>query len=225
VDDESVVRGGDMIRRLSLAAYLSTDETNRPQELAYGLLREPPAPGFDHQIVVGRIHVALDRHVRRYGLGDVVESPVDVILDRERALVVQPDVVFLSKHRTKVSAGRIWGAPDLVVEVLSTFRRRHDRVTKVRWYREYKVRECWIVDPVARTVEVLELASSAARTFEGRQLVRSGVLPRLRMRADRAFALRTQKSELRSQKSEVRSQKSEVRTEPEHEPRTEHSEA
>jgi len=177
----------DMSRRLSLAAYLATEETNRPQELAYGILREPPAPGFDHQIIVGRIHVALDRHARRYSLGDVVLSPVDVILDRKRALVVQPDIVFLSKDRREISAGRIWGAPDLVVEVLSTFRRRHDRVTKVEWYRQYGVHECWIVDPVARTVDVLDLASSATRTFEGRQLVRSCVLPRLRMQADRAF--------------------------------------
>jgi Uma2 family endonuclease len=173
---------------MSLAAYLSAEETNRPQELAFGVLREPPAPGFDHQIIVGRIHMALDRHVRRYRLGDVVEAPVDVILDRTRALVVQPDVVFVPEDRREISAGRIWGAPALVVEVLSTFRRRHDRVTKVRWYRQYGVRECWIVDPVARTVEVLELASSGARTFAGLQRVRSRVLPRLRMRADRAFA-------------------------------------
>ena len=179
---------GDMSRRLSLAAYLSTGETNRPQELAYGVLREPPAPGFAHQVIVGRIHVALDRHARRYALGEVVESPVDVILDRARALVVQPDIVFVSKDRREICAERIWGPPDLVVEVLSTFRRRHDRVTKVRWYRQYEVRECWIVDPVARTVEVLDLTSSAARTFEGPQLLRSRVLPRLRMRADRAFA-------------------------------------
>jgi Uma2 family endonuclease len=177
-----------MSQRMSLEAYLSAAETNRPQELAYGLLQEPPAPGFDHQIIVGRIHVALDRHVRRYRLGDVVESPVDVILDRERALVVQPDVVFISKDRREIRAGRIWGAPALVVEVLSTFRRRHDRVTKARWYRQYGVRECWIVDPVARTVEVLNLASSGTETFEGPQFVRSGVLPRLRLRAERAFA-------------------------------------
>jgi Uma2 family endonuclease len=177
-----------MSRRLSLAAYLSSEETNRPQELAFGLLREPPAPGFNHQIVVGQIHVALERHVRRHGLGEVVLSPVDVILDRERALVVQPDIVFVSKERREICVDRIWGAPDLVVEVLSTFRRRHDRVTKVRWYRQYQIRECWIVDPVARTFEVCDLTSSASRTFQGPRLVRSGVLPRLRMRADAAFA-------------------------------------
>jgi Uma2 family endonuclease len=51
------------------------------------------------------------------------------------------------------------------------------------------VRECWIVDPVARTIEVLELTSATPRSrlFEGQRLVASLVLPRLRMSADSAF--------------------------------------
>jgi hypothetical protein len=92
-----------MSQRMSLAAYLSADETNQPQELAYGHFREPPAPGFDHQIIVGRIHVELDRHVRRNRLGAVVLSPVDVILDPRRALVVQPDVAFIAKDRLETN--------------------------------------------------------------------------------------------------------------------------
>jgi Uma2 family endonuclease len=113
-----------------------------------------------------------------------------VILDRTRALVVQPDVVFVSADRRGICTDRIWGAPDLVVEVLSTFRRRHDRVTKVRWYRQYGVRECWIVDPVSRSFEVLDLTSSAERTFEGSQIVRSRVFSRLHLRAASPFAAR-----------------------------------
>ena len=32
--------------------YLSTPETNRRRELAYGIVREPPAPYFSHQAIV-----------------------------------------------------------------------------------------------------------------------------------------------------------------------------
>jgi len=173
-----------MFRRMTVAAYLAGEETNRPQELAYGILREPAAPGFHHQIIVGRIHVRLDRHVRRYAAGVVVESPVDVILDRENHLVVQPDVVFVRSERLGICTDRIWGAPDLVVEVLSMGNARRGRTVKVEWYRKYGVPECWVVDTVARTVEIIELttAERRSRAFERQERVRSKVLPRLRLR-------------------------------------------
>jgi Uma2 family endonuclease len=175
---------------MTVDAYLASDETNLPQELAFGLLREPAAPGFPHQAVVGRIYERLVRHVRRHDAGRVIVSPIDVVLDRERALVVQPDVVFVSAGRLGLCTDRIWGAPDLCVEVLSTFRRRHDRTVKVAWYRQYGVRECWIVDPVAHSVEVVDLRAGDRPTvvLEDGARVRSVALPRLRLRVAGVFA-------------------------------------
>ena len=173
-----------MSRRMTLEAYLAGEETNLPQELAYGVLREPPAPGFHHQIVVGRIYSRLERHVDRFNVGRVVVSPVDVILDRGRALVVQPDIVFVSTARLGICSDRIWGAPDLAIEVLSKSNRRHDCTAKVKWYRHYGVRECWLVDPQACRIEAIDLTGpqNTSRVFEKRQIVRSAVLPRLRLR-------------------------------------------
>lgn len=169
---------------MTLDAYLAGEETVRPQELAFGVLREPPAPGFHHQIVVGRIYQRLERHVQRHKAGRVVLSPVDVILDREHALVVQPDLVFVSTARQEICTDRIWGAPDLAIEVLSKSNRRHDCTVKVTWYRQYGVRECWLVDPLACRIEVIDLTgpTNTSRAFHARHVVRSAVLPRLRLR-------------------------------------------
>jgi Uma2 family endonuclease len=170
-------------RRFTVEEYLGLPETNRPQELAYGILREPPSPFGPHQLVVGRLYSRLDMHVRWRHLGQVVLSPIDVVLDREQALVVQPDLVFISAERRDILTDRIWGPPDLAVEVLSTTRRQHDRVVKVTWYREYGVRECWVVDPDAREIEVFDLTTeSPSRIFSGRQAVRSQLFPHLRVR-------------------------------------------
>lgn len=98
-----------MSSRITLDTYLAGEETTRPQELAYGFLREPPAPGFHHQIIVGRLHARLERHVRRCKAGRIVLAPVDVILDRDQALVVQPDLVFVSTARLDMCTDRIWG--------------------------------------------------------------------------------------------------------------------
>jgi Uma2 family endonuclease len=175
--------------RMTLREYLAGDETMRPQELAYGILREPPAPGYGHQVTVGRVFELLVRHVRQYDAGRVVISPVDVVLDPTRALVVQPDVVFVSRERLGIVDRCIRGAPDLVVEVLSSARRRHDRTVKVEWFRKYGVRECWLVDPVSREIDVRDLtaAEGSSRVFEPGQVARSAVLPRLRLRVESVF--------------------------------------
>jgi Uma2 family endonuclease len=183
-DDGIVVAGGTMPRRSTVAAYVAGAETNRPRELAYGVLREPPAPGFDHQITVGRIYARLDRHVRRQAAGVVVMSPIDVILDHQNHLIVQPDIVFVRTSRLGICRTQVWGAPDLVVEVLSMGNARRDRVIKIPWYRKYGVGECWLVDMAARTIEVLDLAASLREphTFQGPQTIRSASLPRLRLK-------------------------------------------
>jgi len=173
---------------MALAAYLASDETNSPHELVYGLLREPAAPSWSHQIVVGRVFVRLERHVSQRRLGRVIQSPVDVVLDRERALVVQPDVVFISSQRVEICTDRIWGAPDLVVEVLSMGTRRHDSTTKLAWYEKYGVRECWLIDPIAEELEVISLGKPrASRVHTAEQIAQSHVLPQLRLRVSDLF--------------------------------------
>ena len=105
--------------RVTTAEYLSGPETNRRRELTWGVVREPPAPTWDHQFLVGQIFTKLSAHAARLGLGRVGVSPLDVILDPDRHLVVQPDVVFVSAARCGIIKDQIWGAPDLVIEIAS----------------------------------------------------------------------------------------------------------
>jgi Uma2 family endonuclease len=159
--------------------YLSSAESLRRRELVWGVVREPAAPLWPHQLIVTRATVLLYEHVARTGLGTVTASPVDVVLDKDRGLIVQPDIVYLSNDRLHLVHGQVWGAPDLVVEVESLGTRRRDRVWKRRWYRAYGVREYWLINPLAHTVTVLGFDPSERtrrRTFRGRARVRSAVL-------------------------------------------------
>jgi Uma2 family endonuclease len=168
-----------MEKRITVAEYLGMPEANKPQELAYGILREPPAPRYGHQAVVTRMTAILAQFVERAKLGVVCVSPIDVVLDRERALVVQPDIVFVSAERADIIRGQIWGAPDLVVEVLSPRTAKRDRTRKLEWYGEYGVKECWLVDDRAREVTVIRLDAGKqprVRTYRARQRLYSRVL-------------------------------------------------
>ena len=134
-----------MEKRLTLDEYCRMPETNRAQELLYGVLREPPPPTYGHQLVVGRLFSLLDAHVREKNLGQACLSPVAVVLDREANLMVEPDVIFISNERLTIAQDRVWGAPDLIVEVASPSTEHYDRTLKLARYRKYGVRECWLV--------------------------------------------------------------------------------
>jgi hypothetical protein len=86
-----------------------TEETNRIRELAAGFLREPPAPFFSHQSLVLKVARLLGDHAEPRRLGRVAVAPVDVILDRERALIVQPDVLFVATEGCRLFGIRYGG--------------------------------------------------------------------------------------------------------------------
>jgi Uma2 family endonuclease len=166
-----------------------TEETNRIRELAMGVVREPPAPFFSHQLLVLQLARIWANHVEPRKLGRVAVAPVDVILDRDRDLIVQPDVLFVSTERLSIIRDQVWGAPDLVAEVLSPGTESRDRGEKLGWYRQYGVRECWLVDPHLETVTVVDFTgeSPAARVAQSVESIRSSVLPGLDSSASGVF--------------------------------------
>ena len=130
-------------------------ETNLPTELWDGELVLSPAPSFFHQEIVDRFHDRLKAWVRAHRLGKTASAPVDMVLAPRRA--VQPDVIFVAHERLGIIGERVEGAADLVVEVLSPGTRRRDPLDKRDLYEQHGVKEYWLVDPEARTVEVLFL--------------------------------------------------------------------
>jgi Uma2 family endonuclease len=140
-----------------LAAELP--ESNLPTELWDGELIMSPAPSFFHQEVVDRFHDLLKAWVRRHHLGKTAVAPIDMVLTTHRS--TQPDVVFISTERLGIIEKRLMGAADLVAEVISPESRRRDRIDKRDLYEQHGVQEYWLIDPEAKTVEVLHLESGA----------------------------------------------------------------
>jgi Uma2 family endonuclease len=136
-------------------------ESNLPVELWNGDLVMSPTPNPSHQRIVFNLATLFRDFVVAKKLGEVFLSPLDVILTQRH--VVQPDVFFISKARLAHVTDRVRCAPDLAVEVLSPGRRRRDRVDKKALYERFGVREYWIVDPEACTIEVLVLEKGVYR--------------------------------------------------------------
>jgi Uma2 family endonuclease len=130
-------------------------ESTQPTELWDGNLIMSPSPSFFHQEVVLRFYRQLHDWVASRGLGKVITAPIDMVLSEHR--VTQPDVVFVAKGRLGIIQRVVMGAADLVCEVISLGGRSRDRIEKRDLYEQYGVKEYWIIDPEARTVEVLHL--------------------------------------------------------------------
>jgi len=174
-----------MQKKTTVDEYFAFPESNRPMELVYGYVHEPAMPTFGHEAILLRLAELLRGHVREHNLGEVCRA--DVVLDRDLALVVQPDLFFISTERLGIVSDRVWGAPDLVIEILSPGTEHRDRTLKLAWYRRYGVKEYWIVVPRDRRVEIVDGSTEATQSFTGDDTIRSSVLPNLALTAKACF--------------------------------------
>lgn len=129
-------------------------EEGAPYELIRGRLIMSPSPTSLHQIIVGQLFLKLDAIADKSG-GRTLISPIDVVFSDHT--ILQPDALYLSAERQHFLQERIEGAPDLVVEILSSGTGRRDKTEKLDLYAKYNVPEYWIVDPATRVFEFLLL--------------------------------------------------------------------
>jgi Uma2 family endonuclease len=155
--------------RFSRADYQRLPE-GFPAQLFDGWLVKEPAPSWQHQSLVGRLHLLFVRHADPEL---VLFSPVDVGLDDWN--VVQPDLVVLRRLPPGVSSDV--GIPRVAVEVLSPSTRRRDRVVKAGKLLDAGVEEIWLVDRERGEIEIRTPTST--RVFEGEDLAASLVIPDL----------------------------------------------
>jgi Uma2 family endonuclease len=127
-------------------------ETNLPVELWDGELIMAPAPFYFHQYIVLYVASNLRSWVKSHDLGIVLAAPMDMVLTPHN--VTQPDVLFIATERRHIIKDAIHGPVDLAMEVISTGSRRRDRIDKKDLYEQHGIKEYWVIDPEAQTVEV-----------------------------------------------------------------------
>ncbi len=174
--------------------YKSLPYTERQRfELLEGeLIPMAPSPGEAHQAASIGLASLLYRFVRERRLGRVYEAPFDVVLGAPgEEQVVQPDIFFIAQDRLHIiGEEEVRGGPDLVIEVLSPTTAEKDRLFKRRLYAKHGVKEYWLVDPSARTIEVLTLSEQGyeqAGLYGENDELRSPLLPELRFPVREVF--------------------------------------
>jgi Uma2 family endonuclease len=134
-----------------------TKDKEERYELIEGNIYLMASPSTNHQRIIREI----SRKIGNYLEGKTCEvfmAPLDVFLFEKNKKsdcqnVFQPDV-FVVCDPKKISANRINGAPDFVVEIVSPSNPENDYFYKLNAYIRYGVCEYWIVDPETRQISV-----------------------------------------------------------------------
>ena len=168
---------------------LPESETKR-YELLEGELIVVPSPTTYHQQISRRMEFLLLKHVEANDLGEVLNAPLDVVLSGED--VVQPDILFISRERSNIITEEIKGPPDLIIEILSPGTEDYDRGYKKTLYARHGVKEYWIVDPEAKTVELFSLGEKGFelhRAYKGTERLGSPLLKGLAIDLRKVFEI------------------------------------
>ncbi len=137
------------------------EETGYQFEVLEGNLIKEPSPNVMHQRVSRRLQRILEDYFsERDPKGEIFDAPLDVTFSD--ITVVQPDLFYISSIQDKIiKENRIDGSPELVVEILSPYNPRKDRLQKMQIYQKAHIKHYWIVDPEERTLECYVLRDGA----------------------------------------------------------------
>ena len=174
----------DLNQSYTYADYLKWDFPERV-ELINGKLYEMMAgPSSRHQ----KLSFIITGNLWYYMKGkdcQVFTAPFDVRLpgkskdDKDIITVVQPDICVIC-DKSKIDTRGCLGAPDIVVEILSTSNNSVEINNKFDLYEKSGVKEYWIVSPQDNTFSVCILVEGkyiVSRPMASPKIVTSTVLP------------------------------------------------
>jgi len=138
-------------------------------EVLFGVLYTHPRPASPHARASSRLGAELDGPFDRGRGGPggwiILDEPELHFGRAAEEDIVVPDLAGWRRERMPAvpNVPFFTLAPDWVCEVVSPSTEAIDRAEKMRIYAREGVRHAWLVDPIARTLEVFRLARKTAR--------------------------------------------------------------
>jgi Uma2 family endonuclease len=173
---------------LTYEQYLAEGEVHQRYDIVDGVRIYMPAPTWRHQRVQVNVTGILREYEQRHASGYVIPAPFDVLIRSAPTLQTrQPDVLFITRQRLEQAggipeAGPLEVAPELVVEIVSGSETGHSIADKLADYTSIGVKECWLVRPEARIVDVVRLSPDGpvtGATFDETDTLQSITFPDL----------------------------------------------
>ncbi len=141
------------LEMITLEQYENLPE-NRRVEVFENVVYDMASPSQIHQTLSMELSNIIYNYIKnKKGLCQVFHAPFDVKLSDKPFTIVQPDIMVIC-DKDKLDGKRCNGAPDFIIEIVSPSNPADDYIRKLYYYKNYGVREYWIVDPRRKTVTV-----------------------------------------------------------------------
>ena len=129
---------------------LAYQDEQRTELINGQIVAMAPRPSTNHNLVAWNIYSIFSFFLKGKSCTPFADGS-DLHLTEDDVFV--PDMMVVC-DRDKIKQDGVYGAPDLVAEVLSTSTAKRDRGYKKDLYAHCGVREYWIVNPVDRSIEI-----------------------------------------------------------------------
>ena len=138
---------------ITLEQYETLPEDQRI-EVFDGVVYDMASPSQEHQTISMELSTILNTYIKsKKGSCRVFHAPFDVKLSDQPLTIVQPDLMIICDPQ-KLDGKRCNGAPDFVIEIVSSGNPADDYIRKLYYYKNSGVREYWSVDPRRKMVIV-----------------------------------------------------------------------
>jgi Uma2 family endonuclease len=140
------------LSRVEVAERMTSEEffryapEDQKAELIDGVMIVHSPPLVIHEKLFRFLFRLLAAYAEEHDLGEVLGSRTPVELEVEQTY--EPDILFVARERAGIVESKgVFGAPDLVIEILSAGTVHYDRGSKFKAYERASVRELWLIDP------------------------------------------------------------------------------
>lgn len=138
---------------ITLEQYETLPEDKRV-EVFDGVVYDMASPSQIHQSISMQLSTVINNYIlHKTGLCSIFSAPFDVKLSDNPLTIVQPDIMVIC-DKEKLDGKRCNGAPDFIIEIVSPGNPADDYIRKLYYYKNYGIREYWIVDPKRKTITV-----------------------------------------------------------------------
>lgn len=144
-------------------------------ELIDGKIYMMAAPTLTHQDILSWLNMRIRLYLmEKKGPCRVLPAPFAVYIKNDEHNYVEPDVSVICDP-DKLNEQGCHGAPDWVIEIVSSSSKTMDYIRKCSLYEKAGVREYWIVDPKEKTVMVYDFEQGTSKEYAFTDRVKAGI--------------------------------------------------